>query len=86
MMPFFFLIFIFCKVISHFYLTYPLWKEGGSHSTCLRANVQVGGWLQPHAAVAAGVWRAAAVADVCRRRVKSHALNDVKLHMTSTFI
>lgn len=38
-----------------------------SHPTSLKGNVPVGGWLQPHAAVAAAVCRAAAVADVCRR-------------------
>ena len=39
-----------------------------SHPTGLKGNVLVRGWLQPHAAVAADVWRAAAVADVCRRK------------------
>lgn len=82
MMPFFFSFLFFAR-------SFPIFISlihYGRKEACLRAHVQVGGWLQPHAAVAAGVWRAAAVANVCRRRVKSHALNDVKPHMTSTFI
>lgn len=39
-----------------------------SHPTCLKVMYRVGGWLQPHAPVAAAVCRAAAVADVCRRK------------------
>lgn len=39
-----------------------------SHPTGLKGNVPVGGQLQPPAAGAAAVWRAEAVADVCRRK------------------
>lgn len=51
------------------FLSHLSTMEGmSSHPTSLKDNVLVGGWLQPHATVAAAFCRAAAVADVCRRK------------------
>lgn len=50
--------------LSHLHIM----ERMSSHPTGLKGNVPVGGRLQPPAAGAAAAWRAAAVADVCRRK------------------